>query len=33
MNGDLLTDLNLDDLVAFHRKQDAALTIATHHGT
>ncbi len=30
MNGDLLTDLNLDDLVAFHRQQRAALTIATH---
>ena len=30
MNGDLLTDLNLHDLVAFHRKQGALLTIATH---
>ena len=30
MNGDLLTDLNLDELVAFHRNQGAALTIATH---
>ena len=30
MNGDLLTDLNLDELVAFHRKQKAVLTIATH---
>jgi NDP-sugar pyrophosphorylase family protein len=30
MNGDLLTDLDLDDLVAFHRKEKAALTIATH---
>ena len=30
MNGDLLTDLDLDDLVAFHREQQAALTIATH---
>jgi NDP-mannose synthase len=30
MNGDLLTDLNFDELVAFHRKQRAALTIATH---
>lgn len=30
MNGDLLTDINLDDLVAFHRDNNAALTIATH---
>jgi NDP-sugar pyrophosphorylase family protein len=30
MNGDLLTDLNLDELVAFHRRQKAALTIASH---
>lgn len=30
MNGDLLTDLNLDEFVAFHRRQGAALTIATH---
>lgn len=30
MNGDLLTDLNLHELVAFHRRQGAALTIATH---
>ena len=30
MNGDLLTDLNLHELVDFHRKQKAALTIATH---
>ena len=30
MNGDLLTDLDLDALVAFHREQKAALTIATH---
>jgi NDP-sugar pyrophosphorylase family protein len=29
-NGDLLTDLNIDDLVAFHRCQNAVLTIATH---
>lgn len=29
-NGDLLTDLDLDELVAFHRQQGAALTIATH---
>ena len=30
MNGDLLTDLNLHDLVTFHRTQKAGLTIATH---
>jgi NDP-sugar pyrophosphorylase family protein len=30
MNGDLLTDLDFDDLVHHHRKQGAALTIATH---
>jgi NDP-sugar pyrophosphorylase family protein len=30
MNGDLLTDLNLDELVVFHQRQEAALTIATH---
>jgi NDP-sugar pyrophosphorylase family protein len=30
-NGDLLTDLNFDDLVAFHRQQGAKLTIATQH--
>ncbi len=30
MNGDLLTDLDLNKLVAFHRKQKAGLTIATH---
>ena len=30
MNGDLLTDLDFNELVAFHRKQKAALTIATH---
>jgi NDP-sugar pyrophosphorylase family protein len=30
MNGDLLTDLNFDELVAFHRSQKAALTIASH---
>jgi NDP-mannose synthase len=29
-NGDLLTDLDFDDLVAFHRRQGAILTIATH---
>ena len=30
MNGDLLTDLDFNKLVNFHRKQQAALTIATH---
>lgn len=30
MNGDLLTDLNFNDLVRFHRQQKAVLTIATH---
>jgi NDP-sugar pyrophosphorylase family protein len=30
MNGDLLTDLNFDELVAFHREQGATLTIAAH---
>lgn len=30
MNGDLLTDLDLNALVSFHREQRAALTIATH---
>ena len=30
MNGDLLTDLNFDDLVSFHREQNATLTIAVH---
>lgn len=30
MNGDLLTDLDFDALVHFHRQQEAALTIATH---
>lgn len=29
MNGDLLTDLNFDDLVDFHRSKEAMLTIAT----
>jgi len=29
MNGDLLTDLDFNALVAFHREQGAALTIAT----
>jgi NDP-mannose synthase len=30
MNGDLLTDLNLHDLVSFHHRHKAGLTIATH---
>lgn len=30
MNGDLLTDLNFDELVSFHREQNATLTIAIH---
>jgi NDP-sugar pyrophosphorylase family protein len=30
MNGDVLTDLCLHELVAFHRKSEAALTIAAH---
>jgi NDP-sugar pyrophosphorylase family protein len=30
MNGDLLTDLDFNRLVAFHRTHRAALTIATH---
>jgi NDP-mannose synthase len=30
MNGDLLTDLDFDALVSFHRRQRAALTIAAH---
>jgi len=30
MNGDLLTDLDFDALVQFHREQEAVLTIATH---
>ena len=30
MNGDLLTDLDFDALVRFHRQEKAVLTIATH---
>jgi NDP-sugar pyrophosphorylase family protein len=30
MNGDILTSLDYAELVAFHREQGAALTIATH---
>jgi NDP-sugar pyrophosphorylase family protein len=30
MNGDLLTDLDFDALVSFHRRQGAILTIAAH---
>lgn len=33
MNGDLLTDLDFDALVAFHRAEGAVLTIATHSRT
>jgi NDP-sugar pyrophosphorylase family protein len=30
MNGDLFTDLDFDELVAFHRRHGAALTISAH---
>jgi NDP-sugar pyrophosphorylase family protein len=30
MNGDLLTDINFEDLVTFHKNQKSLLTIATH---
>lgn len=30
MNGDLLTDINFSDLLDFHRKSSATLTIAAH---
>jgi NDP-sugar pyrophosphorylase family protein len=30
MNGDVLTDLDFDELVAFHRQHGATLTIAAH---
>jgi NDP-sugar pyrophosphorylase family protein len=30
-NGDVLTTLNLRDLIQFHREQKAILTIASHH--
>lgn len=30
MNGDLLTDINFSDLLEFHRKSSATLTIAAH---
>jgi NDP-sugar pyrophosphorylase family protein len=30
MNGDVLTDLDFDALVSFHRRHGAALTIAAH---
>src|SRR5262249_34993500 len=33
MNGDLLTDLDFDALVDYHRQQGAILTIATHTRT
>jgi NDP-mannose synthase len=30
MNGDLLTDIDFDELVSFHRREQAVLTIAAH---
>ena len=33
MNGDLLTDLNFHELVSFHRREKAKLTIAVHRRT
>ncbi len=33
MNGDLLTDLDFDELVSFHRCEKAVLTIAVHRRT
>jgi NDP-sugar pyrophosphorylase family protein len=30
LNGDVLTDLDFDEIVAFHRQQGATLTIAAH---
>ena len=33
MNGDILTDLDFGDLMAAHRSNDAALTIATYNKT
>src|SRR5262249_23571119 len=30
MNGDVLTDLDFDELIAFHRQRGATLSIATH---
>lgn len=30
VNGDIVTDLNLAEMLAFHRSRGAALTIATH---
>ena len=30
VNGDIVTDLDLSEMLAFHRSRDAALTIATH---
>jgi NDP-mannose synthase len=33
MNGDVLTDLDFDELVSFHRREKAALTIAVHRRT
>jgi NDP-sugar pyrophosphorylase family protein len=31
MNGDILTDLNYRELMGFHQREGAAMTIATHH--
>lgn len=33
MNGDLLTDIDFNELLVFHRKQGSILTIATHQRT
>lgn len=30
LNGDLLTNIDITDLIAYHKKQNAILTIATH---
>jgi len=31
LNGDILTDIDLTTMLAFHRERDAAVTIALHH--
>ena len=31
LNGDILTDIDLTAMLAFHRERDAAVTIALHH--
>jgi NDP-sugar pyrophosphorylase family protein len=33
MNGDILTDIDFDELIRFHREKGADLTIATHERT